>query len=368
MQRTLRHWELWSVPRATVAMIFAVEFAAIAVPWMVSAPLTITEFWTAALLASLSIAYSIQTVSSEGARGVLTKRAPASWNSLATWTFAAAVMLPMRLAFAVILIAVVCQWPVKNIDGSARLYRYVYSNAAVLLAAEAANALMTTSYPVIVKLLAAGIAYLLVNLSLVALATISIGKLSDLKFFLDAKTNFNEALTILIGMGQALLWLHHIPLIWLSLPAAIALQRLAMRSDVKRTSDQITKPMSEKIWTMVASEVVKACATTSILRVDTDNPAAANELAQLQAGCDAIGTVGKSGLAILLTDCPGTNADSLAHRLRSAFINGGISAHVVVAAKPRDGQSLDELLAVSEAELITRDAATWSAKSGRPEE
>jgi len=125
--------------------------------------------------------------------------------------------------------------------------------------------------------------------------------------------------------------------------------------------------MSQKVWTTVAAEVVNACATSSVLRIDTNDPRAASTVAQLQAGCDANGTVGRSGLAILLADCPGPNADSLALRLRGALSSAGITANVAVAAKPRDGQSLADLLAVSEAELITRDAATRSARSVRPD-
>ncbi|MBV9821800.1 MAG: hypothetical protein JO144_06105, partial [Actinobacteria bacterium] len=90
-------------------------------------------------------------------------------------------------------------------------------------------------------------------------------------------------------------------------------------------------------------------------------------VARMQVGCDAIGAMGKSGLAILLADCPGTNAESLAIRMRAALAQHGIPALVAVAAKPRDGQTSADLLAVSEAELIARGAASRPSKTLRPE-
>ena len=67
---------------------------------------------------------------------------------------------------------------------------------------------------------------------------------------------------------------------------------------------------------------------------------------------------GQSGLAVLLTQCPSRNADALAERMRAILQAEGVEAQVAVAAKPRDGESLDDLLAVSEAELIARTAAS----------
>src|SRR5581483_4513303 len=103
--------------------------------------------------------------------------------------------------------------------------------------------------------------------------------------------------------------------------------------------------------------VIKACPVGAIMRIRTTDPMAASQLARIKAGCDAIGMTGRSGLAILLTQCPGGNADALAERMRAILHTEGVVAQVAVAAKPRDGQTLDDLLAVSEAELITRMAA-----------
>ena len=363
----VKRWQVWSAPLATLALIFTTEIVSIAIPVATSSPVSTSAVWTAILLASLSIAYSIHIVSSEGAREALRGPRAASWNMLATWTFASAIILPMRLACAVIVITAIFEWPVKDFAGNAKLYRHIYSSAGVLLAAEAANALLTQPHSFAVLLPIAIAAYLVVNVIVVSAAMVSVGNLADLRVFLAPKVHAVELVTVSLGSILAIAWRAGIPLVWLSLPAAVAIQRVAMRSEIKQIEKRVVRPMSDKVWNAVAREVVRACTTASVLRVDTADPVAAAAVARLQAGCDAIGTVGRSGLAILLADCPGANADSLARRLRSALSTSGIGGNVAVAAKPRDGQSLDDLLAVSEAELITRDAATRSAKSPRPD-
>jgi hypothetical protein len=368
MRRKIANWQLWTVPAAVLALLVATEVAAVAVPIAVSTPITLSDCWLATLLASLSIGYSIDRLTSEAARAALTARRGAlSSNLLATWTFPAAILLPVRLSCAVVIVAMICEWPVKNISGTAQLYRQVYSAACVLIAVESAGGVMANSWPLASRIGAAALCYAVVDVAALSVAVGLSAGFPTLRFMLTPRMHLNELLTISVGIVEVLLWQAHVPLIWLSLPVAIGIQRVAMRSEIRETDREDSRPMSQKVWTTVAAEVIDACATGSVLRIDTNDPRAAATIAQLQAGCDAIGTVGRSGLAILLADCPGTNADSLALRLRSALGSSGIVASVAVAAKPRDGQSLDDLLAVSEAELITRDAATRSAKSLRPD-
>jgi hypothetical protein len=368
MRRKIANWQVWTVPAAVLALMLAIEVAAVAVPAAVSAPITLSNVWMAALLASLSIGYSIDRLTSEAARTALTARRGAlPFSLLATWTFPAAILLPVRLSCAVVIVAMICEWPVRNIAGTAQLYRHVYTAACVLIAVESAGGIMANSWPPGIRLAVAALCYAIVETSSLAVAVGLSTGFPSLRFMLNPRMHVNELLTISVGIAEVLCWRAHVPLIWLSLPIAIGIQRVAMRSEIRETGPKDCRTMSQKVWTTVATEVINACATGSVLRIDTNDPRAAATVAQLQAGCDAIGTVGKSGLAILLADCPGPNADSLALRLRSVLGSSGIAANVAVAAKPRDGQSLDELLAVSEAELITRDAATRSAKSVRPD-
>lgn len=369
MLRQITRWQLWQVRRSISTLILTVDLLAIAtVFYLARTPVKLQDVWLAVLLASLSIAYSIHTMNAESARYALNqRRAAAMSNMLGTWTFPAAVLLPMPLAAAVIVVGSAVQWRVKNFAGDASLCRYVYSTAAVILSAAVANQTMRLNGNTELLLCVAAIAYVCANGLLIMIAATVSNGFPAARAFLRPRNHLNELGTAAIGGGGALLWLAHIPLLWLTLPTVIGIQRFAMRSESRNAAAGLTAPMTERVWGSVAREVVRACTTAAILRLDTDNPAAARAVAQLQAGCDAIGTVGASGLVILLADCPGPNADSLALRLRSAMAGAGVQANVAVAAKPRDGQVLEDLLAVTEAELITREAATRSAKSLRPD-
>jgi hypothetical protein len=332
------------------------------------APPKLNDVWLAILLASLSMAYSIHTMQAESARFALNRRrAIAMSNMLGTWTLPAGVLLPLPLATAVIIATSAVQWRVKKFIGPASPCRYIYSTAAVIFSAAAVNRIMQLNVSRELLLWVAAIAYIVTNALIVMIAATVDSGPAAARTFLRPRNYLNELGTAAIGCAGVLLWWAHLPLVWLTLPVVIGIQRYAMRSESRIATEGLTAPMTERVWGTVAREVVRACATAAVLRLDTDNPAAARAVAELQAGCDAIGTVGAAGLVILLADCPGPNADSLALRLRSAMSAAGVKVNVAVAAKPRDGQVLEDLLAVTEAELITRDAATRSAKSFRPD-
>ena len=369
MLRQIATWQLWRMRRSASALIVTIDLLAVApIGGFAYAPLKLNDVWLAILLASLSMAYSIHTMQAESARSALNRRRDTAMsNMLGTWTLPAGVLLPLPLATAVIMASSMVQWRVKNLFGDAALYRYVYSSSAVILSAAVANQVMQLNGARELLLWVAAITYMVTNALLVMVAATLATGLSAARTFLRPRNYLNELRTAAIGCGGVLLWWAHIPLMWLTLPVVIGIQRYAMRSESRSASVGLTAPMTERVWSTVAREVVHACTTAAVVRLDTDDPAAARAIAEMQAGCDAVGTMGASGLVILLADCPGPNADSLALRLRAAMSGAGVQANVAVAAKPRDGQVLEDLLAVTEAELITRDAATRSAKSFRPD-
>ena len=152
-----------------LALLLATELAAVAVPIAMSAPITLTDFWMAALLASLCIGYSIDRLTSEAARSALiARRGALSSNLLATWLLPAAILLPVRLSCAVVIVAMICEWPVKNIAGTAQLYRHVYSSACALIAVEAAGGIMTNSWQLGVRIGVAVLCYAVVEYAAVA--------------------------------------------------------------------------------------------------------------------------------------------------------------------------------------------------------
>ena len=139
-------------------------------------------------------------------------------------------------------------------------------------------------------------------------------------------------------------------LVWLILPAAGRLLRSVTEAQ-EHLSEAAAPPMDEQAWLMVATVVVEASATASVLRMSTADPKLARTVAMIGGGGDAIGSYA-DGLAVLLLDCPPAQGDALARRLRSEMAQQDVSCDIVSASKPRDGQVLQDLLAVAEAELV----------------
>ena len=365
----LTRWSLWRQPPLTVMLILAIEIAAVVIPFLPNSQITKSNIGLAALFASLSISYSAFTCSWERVRRALHESTqPAVYpNLLSTWEVAAAVLLPPALAAGVVVIAGIAEWPARNITGQATPYRYVYSVAGTVLAALAAHWCLSAGLPRQAALVTAAASYTATTVVVVAMAVIASGQLSPIRIYAKPSTYRLDFWTCTIALAQVELHDVHFPLLWLSLPATIVLQRRTVRSDLRAVAEPSVKPMGEEAWLIAAQEIVAALNVVSIIRINSAAPEAVAEIAQLQAGCDAIGYAGDSGLAMLLIDCPDLSADALASRLRMALRNRDIEASVAAAAKPRDGQRLDDLLAVCEAELIAREAASRSAKPSWPE-
>lgn len=363
-------WAIWRIPRHALILIAVLELCALSVPLFFDEPITGVGLGTAAFLTSLSLTYSAFSFRWERARRTIHRAAaPATYqNMLSSWTFCAALVLPMKLAALVIVVAAAAEWPARKIAVQAWAYRYVLSTAAVLVGMAAAHWCSRLPLPWQLGTLVGVAAYVTLCPGAIGLAMLAAGSRAEVAAYLQPKTHRIELSTIAIAIAET--GLLHSPwpaLAWLSLPAAILLQQQAVRSDLHAMAEPSAHPMNQDAWLLIAREVIAACPVGAVMRVDTADPVAVNYLARVQAGCDAIGMAGNSGLAVLLTECPGPNADALAVRLRSVLHRQGIAAQVAVAAKPRDGQSLDDLLAVSEAELIARVAATRVARSDSPE-
>jgi hypothetical protein len=290
-------------------------------------------------------------------------------NLLAVWGFAAAVLLPLQLAWAVVVAGAVAEWPARNVASRARLYRHVYSTAGAVLVAAAARAVSGSPLLLGPKLAFAVPVYMGVSSLTVAAVMVAAGERSAVRALLQPSAHRVEFCSIAISVGVVVLVYSHLGmLVWLSLPAAIGLQRITTRSRLHQVADEAQiKPMTEEAWLIAAHEVIAALPVAAIMRIETKEPAAVSAVAQIQAGCDAIGFLGEDGLGILLLDCPALSADALANRIRMALRHHDLEASVAAAAKPRDGYGLDDLLAVCEAELIARDAANRSAKPSFPE-
>lgn len=370
MFRAPATWPIWREPRIAIGLILVVELSALLVPALSWGPITSANIEVSFALASLSIAYSTFTCRTERARSALHGGADTVkyQNLLACWGFAAAVILPLPLMWVVAVVAAIAEWPVRNIAGRVRLYRHAYSSAAAILAATAAHAVTALSLPPWYGIAVAVPTYMAVGIVAVMAVMVAARQPPGARSVLEPSTHRVEFCTLAIALGIVLLISHHCGiLVWLSLPAAIGLQRVTTRNRLRQVTDEAhLKPMSTEAWFIAAREVVAALPVVSIMRIDTAEPAAVNAVAQFQIGCDAIGYLGAGGLGLLLVDCPAMSAEALASRLRMALREKGIEGSVAAAGKPRDGYSLDHLLTLCEAELVARDAASRSAKP-RPE-
>jgi hypothetical protein len=365
---SVTRWPVWRLPLAALLLVLGVDAAGMIVPSFSYAPITASDDLRMALLASLSITYSATTLQWERIRRAIGyARAPdAPSNLLNSWTFAAAVTLPAVPAAMVITVAFAAYWPAGQVLRPLALHKYLYSAASVLLAAAAAGA-VGRALGLAAGLPAAAVVFTAVNMATVMpVIALSTGSVKPLRQFRDLQKHAIEAATLGIGGLIAVLLTVGVPLAWLSLPAAIVLQHRAARTALA-PQRETPSPMTRKVWLLVAREVVTACTAAAVLQIETVDREAAQAVARIQAGCDAIGSLSRRRLAVLLTDCPGRNAEAIAARIRAIFTERGIEAVIAVAAKPRDGQSLDELLAVSEAELIARDSATRSARADLPD-
>ena len=316
------------------------------------------------LLLSLSVIYSLLVVSWEKARQyLLFERTPAvTPNMLATWCFAAAIMLPPNLAALTGMAAAIGDWPSYNAAGRRRLYRFVYSVAIAGLTTTAASMAVRVGLPLYACLILAVLCWSVLSSGLILLAIEAAAEPEGSRSVFSLRTHSLELLTIGVALAEYGLHLMRLPLLWLSLPAAVLIQRHSTRLELRRW-ERPDRLMGEDAWLHVARVVVEASDTAAVVRIDSADPVAARTVAMMQAGCDAVGSYGAGrGLVILLPDCPPQHADALARRLRSAMRIRKLPCNVVAAAKPRDGRLLDELLAVAEAEMIAREAASRTSE------
>lgn len=363
---TLGAWQVWRERRRVLAILAVVEICALAAPLATWSPLSKADLDLALVLASLSLIYSLFVIGWEKARRhLLFERTPEiTPNVLATWCFAAAIILPPVAAAAVAAISECGGWPVYNPAGTKRLYRFVYHVMTTVLGATATSEALRLDLPVWDALpIAAGV-WLAVGPGLTILAMCASGQFGAAKAMLHPRTYRLEVVTMAVAIAEYTSYIAGFPLlIWLSLPVAVVIQRYFTTTEL-RAREVGARPMDEQAWLHVAKVVVEATVTTSVLRIDTADPQTARTVAMMQGGCDAIGTYADGGLAILLPDCPPAQGDALARRLRIAMKLHKVECNIAAASKPRDGQVLDDLLAVSEAMLVlSREASRRSASS-----
>ncbi len=364
--RAVKAWPVWRQRRRVLAVLAVVETLALAAPVVTWSPISRADLDLALLLASLSVTYCLFVIGWEKARRLLLfERAPAMTpDVLATWCFASALLLPPPLAAAVTAISVIADWP-SHPPGTRRVHRYVYSAMASVLAATVTSWVVRQHLPAAVALPAAAGVWVAVGAGATMLAMCASGQFGAARAMLHLRPHRLEVATMAVALGEYAMYSLGFPLlIWLSLPAAVGIQRYFTTAELQEREVD-AEPMGPEAWLLVARVIVDASATASVLRIDAQDPQVARTVAMLQGGCDAIGTYPDGGLAVLLLDCPPEQADALARRLRIAMKLHKVQCGVASASKPRDGHTVEDLLAVCEAELVlSTEASRRSANSG----
>ena len=357
---------MWRERRRVIALLAVVELLALAVPIATRTPVSRAELVIAVFLASLSLSYSVFVYGWEKARRfLLFERMPSMTpNVQGTWCFAAALLLPPVAAASVTALSSLGGWRTYNPAApNRRVYRYVYSSMGTLLAATVCSWVFHRHLPLAAALSLASALWVVIGAGAMTLAMCASGDFGAAKKMLQLQPHRMVLATMCIAVGEYGIRDIAMPLMWLSLPAAVAIHRHFVTAELHSSHRAGFVPMDRQAWLHVAKVIVEASDTLSVVRVATADPEAAAIVAKAQTGCDAIGATGDGGLAILLPDCPPAQGDAFARRLRIVMAHHGIDCTLAAASKPRDGQDLDDLLAVLEAELVTREASRRSASS-----
>lgn len=363
--QSINSWPVWTEQRRVLAIVAVVEATTLALLVANWSSFSRADIKIGLFLISLSTTYSLFVAGWEVARRhLLYQRAPTMTpNVLGTWCFGAAIMLPPFPAALATLASVLGGTRAYYSVGRNQLYRFVYSAAASVLAAMAASFAFHNDQSLGVALVLAGSAWLVTDYGLLAIAILAAGQIDDVKRMLTPRTYYLELTTMMVAVGGYLIGSVELPLIWLSLPAAVAIQRYFVNVEL-RAHEPAARPITSEAWLQIATVIIEASDATTVLRIDTADPQAAGMVAMMQGGCDAIGHYPDGGLAVLLLDCPPVQGDSLARRLRLALNHHKIEAYVAAASAPRDGRTLQDLLTLCEAELVLlREAARRSTSA-----
>lgn len=177
-RKWVESWALWTVPRRVLCYVLSVEAfaAAILAATAIHAPVTHVEWFRFAILAGCVIVHVELTRGVERVRHVTSGVGP-SMNTDAAWCIAAVIALPAVLASMIVVVMFTWSW-LRVWRGRRPLFRWVFTAATVMIATQAAAAILALdphSYPGVPTTLAAlGLAVVaaalrwLVNFSLVS--------------------------------------------------------------------------------------------------------------------------------------------------------------------------------------------------------
>jgi diguanylate cyclase (GGDEF)-like protein len=399
-------WELWRLPARAVALVLAVEAAAVAsVLTHLAAPDGgVFAGEALALAAFLTFLSVVHTELATGIERIRRRAAETSYFDLSSvWTFAAALLLPPPLAAAVIAAVYLHLWQRVWRPAKVPLHRHLYTTATVVLAAGAAHtALMWTrglptgpdDLAAVAAIAVAVLCYVVVNTVLVAAVIALTSERPGLRALVGRlDDNALEVATLCMG-GLAAVAIGATPwLVALVLPPILVLHRavLVRHLEEAASTDSKTGLLNSAAWQAEAARVLRRAertrGTAAVLILDLDHFKLVNDAhghlagddvlaavaAELREGVrdrDLVGRFGGEEFVVLLADLPpgalgAAEVRSVAERLRRLVAEldvpvctpdgnltiTGLSVSVGGASVPADGVTLDQVLKVADANL-----------------
>lgn len=364
--------------------------------------LTFYDWRQFTLIISLAILQAEVSRKIEKARRLITKAPHVNMTSV--WVFAGATVLPPVLAGVLSILVYLHLWlRIWRKIGNRPIYRVAFSAAIVVLSAYATMGVqqgdallqrvtgLNNATATAIAVVLAAFTYLLVNSTLVAVATKLYGQ--PTRLVLSLADYALEIATLCLGALAALALVTTSYLVVLVLPPLLVLHRAVLVKQLEElaVTDQKTGLLNATAWHEGAKNELSRAArysdTFGVLMVDLDHFKRVNDTYGHLAGdevlksiarllkdeirdYDSAGRFGGEEFAVLIPSSSADQVVATAERLRQRVTelviiapteNGetvisGLSASIGVAIYPNSGTTLEQL-------MLTADSAVYTAKS-----
>lgn len=313
-----------------------------------------------ALLSILSLAYSTSLRRVERLRRAVTlDRIP---DMTGIWTFAGAVVLPLPLVVALVLIAAAGEWPSRKVYQDGRLGKYMVSTAAAAVAYLAAARIIQL-LPGPASAVAAVPIFCLLNVGLVAALIYASGGRHVLRMFLDLRTHAVEISTQLLGAGVGLAMSYWHPLVAVSAFVLLYILHLASIRRVVVVTESFetaTGLWSETAWRVQAQQrLYDLRGAIALLIIDPAEDGQELQILQaIQSGlgpADLLGRYGTRQILVLITVGRPEAGPFLSAGFRADLAASGV--HAALGCATTVDSELEGLLIAAMSDLMGRRAA-----------
>ena len=313
-----------------------------------------------ALLTMLSLAYSTSLRLVERLRrAVSLDRVP---DMTGMWTFAGAVILPLPLVAALVIIAALGEWPSRKVHQGGRPVKYAVSIAGSA-GAYLAAAIVVDQVPGPSGAALAVPTFCLLNVGYVAALYYASGAPKGLRMFLDPRLHLIEVSTQGLGatVGLAMLYWHPLLAVGaLALLYGLHLASLRHVVEVTDSFDPVTRLWSETAWRVQAQQkLYDTRGHVALLMIDPDEAGQEHRIMQsIESGLgpsDLLGRYGSRQIVVLISVGRREGGPFLSTGFRADLAAAGIRA-ALGCATTADAE-LEGLLIEAMSDLMARRAA-----------